>query len=113
MNNITITILNYASVILSNIEFVIATFIILLVATCFLGRYVVITKKMIIAAFGTILLSVICNIGPAILISIKYPEVYEASDYSELSADVINSVNNITFYSGLLLNLACFLYAFS
>ena len=105
-------ILNYISVIISNIEFILATFIILLVATCFLGRYVVITKKMIIAAFGTVLLSIICNVAPAVIIYFRFPEAFYASDISEISKDVLNSINVISYYAGFILNAACFLYAF-
>ena len=48
------SILNYVIPFVSDFNFIISMLIIVMIAACFLGRYVVITRKMIIVTLGVV-----------------------------------------------------------
>ena len=66
-------IINYALSILSDINFMMAMLIIVLVSACFLGRYIVITRKMVIATLGVLGFRVIFIIAGDILLKVFNP----------------------------------------
>ena len=43
----------------SNITFMMSMMVVILIAACFLGRYVAISKKMVIGAFGVVLIETV------------------------------------------------------
>ena len=51
--------LNYTTIIVSDVAFIASMFIIVLIAGCFLGRYVVITRKMVLATLGIVAIQII------------------------------------------------------
>jgi len=104
--------LNLISIALSNVTFILATFIILLVAACFLGHYVVITKKMIIATCGTILFTILVHVAVAIVMYKMDPALMTANELSELSEDTIKAINTLSSISSSVLNIGVFIYAF-
>ena len=86
--------LNLISIALSTVTFILATFIILLVASCFLGHYVVITKKMIIATCGTILFTILVHVAVAIVMYKMDPALMTANELSELSEELLHTHYN-------------------
>ena len=47
---------------LSNLQFIVAMLTVVLVAACFLGRYIVLTRKLVFSSFGVLALSVIGSV---------------------------------------------------
>ncbi len=64
----------------SSIVFILSLFIVMLVAACFLGRYIVITKKLFIASLGIFAIQVLGLIIFNVLIIKINPALYKALD---------------------------------
>ena len=62
-------IINYITVVISDINFMLNMLVIVMVSACFLGRYVVITRRMVIATCGILILQLIFTFGGDFIIS--------------------------------------------
>ncbi|SNU04523.1 GHKL domain-containing protein [Lachnospiraceae bacterium] len=111
-------IVNYITVVISDINFMLNMLIIVMVSACFLGRYVVITRRMVIATCGILIFQLILTFGGDFLFSKIYP--VETEYINGLSAqDIITAdnpmyakvylISNIYTY---VLNIGVFVYAF-
>ncbi len=114
-----IEVLNLISIPLSDIAFMIAMLIVVMVSACFLGRYIVISKKMVIATIGILLVQIIFTFGGDYIYSIFNPEIYEQienSDFNEiLNNKELASSEQFAQFSLILssvLNILVFGYAF-
>ena len=111
-------IINYALSILSDINFMMAMLIIVLVSACFLGRYIVITRKMVIATLGVLGFRVIFIIAGDILLKVFNPELYKfmeglsVLDTVQPDNPYYEAMMTYTFFSSIILNSVWFLYAF-
>ncbi|MCR5103931.1 MAG: GHKL domain-containing protein [Eubacterium sp.] len=111
-------VINYVSIALSDINFMIVMLIIVMIAAVFLGRYIVISKKMIIATCGIVLVQLLVIIGGGIIIEHLFPEMAQTfEDYT--MADAISKENpyydtyiKLSFVASNVLNLLVFVYAF-
>ena len=54
--------------VLSNFQFILSMLIVVIVAACFLGRYVVLTRKLVLSSLGIIALTVLLNILVAVFV---------------------------------------------
>ena len=111
-------VINYALSILSDINFMMAMLIIVLVSACFLGRYIVITRKMVIATLGVLGFRVIFIIAGDILLKVFNPELYKfmeglsVLDTVQPDNPYYEAMMTYTFFSSIILNSVWFLYAF-
>ena len=111
-------IINYALSILSDINFMMAMLIIVLVSACFLGRYIVITRKMVIATLGVLGFRVIFIIAGDILLKVFNPELYKfmeglsVLDTVQPDNPYYEAMMTYSFFSSIILNSVWFLYAF-
>ena len=103
---------NYSAIIASNIEFILAMLIIVLVAACFLGRYIVITKKMVFATFGIAALEIIAIVCLNVYISHASQEIIDAFNNGIYDEESIRVVERVSYITNMLTNIAVFLYAF-
>ncbi len=103
---------NYSAIIASNIEFMLAMLIIVLVAACFLGRYIVITKKMVFATFGIAALEIIAIVCLNVYISHASQEIIDAFNNGIYDEESIRVVERVSYITNMLTNIAVFLYAF-
>lgn len=58
--------------VLSNFQFILSMLIVVIVAACFLGRYVVLTKKLVLSSLGVIVLTIITNIIIALFVNREF-----------------------------------------
>ena len=58
--------------VLSNFQFILSMLIVVIVAACFLGRYVVLTKKLVLSSLGVIVLTIITNIILALFVNREF-----------------------------------------
>ena len=54
--------------VLSNFQFILSMLIVVIVAACFLGRYVVLTKKLVLSSLGVLVLTILANIIIAVFV---------------------------------------------
>ena len=115
----TKNILSYVATGLSDIDFMMAMIVIVLVAACFLGRYVVISRKMLIATLGIIVLQIAALVFSDIIIKAINPEMYQMMEQLGETASEINLLDEqyesfMAFVSifRLVLNAIIFVYAF-
>lgn len=110
-------ILNLTTIVLSDIVFMIAMIVIVLIAACFLGRYIVITRKMVIATLGIIILQILFLVISSLVLSKMYPELtaqMEAPDFNPelLDNQQYHSMLLISTISSYVVNISVFVYAF-
>lgn len=111
-------IINYGEIILSDINFILAMLVIVLVAACFLGRYIVITRKMVIATLGILVIQIVFVLLINLIIWKINPELYEVLENLDTKSGLSTSdpyyeaVQIYSFGSSLILNGGIFLYAF-
>ncbi len=58
--------------ILTNLQFILSMLIVVIVAACFLGRYVVLTKKLVLSSLGVLGLSILANVALALFASQEF-----------------------------------------
>ncbi len=111
-------IINIVSIVVSDVNFMLAMLVIVLVSACFLGRYIVISRKMIIATCGILLIQILIPVIVELVLSKVYPTEYAYLD-SMNAQDVITSddpiFKNVYIISSVMsavLNGMAFLYAF-
>lgn len=78
---------------LDNLQFVIGILLVVMIAACFLGRYVVLTKKLVISAFGVLGLTIIGTI----IVNLVFGDELD---------------NDMYLISNYILTFAMFIYAF-
>ena len=111
-------IVNYITIVISDINFMLNMLIIVMVSACFLGRYVVITRRMVIATCGILILQLIFTFGGDFIISKIYPVETEylngltAKDIITADDPMYSKVYLITKNYGYALNIGVFIYAF-
>ena len=101
----------------SSIVFILSLFIVMLVAACFMGRYIVITKKLFIASLGIFAIQVLGVIIFNVVMAKINPALYQALDNpgnAELVAAGISAdeIVLIQYAYALIQNGAVFLLAF-
>ena len=104
--------MNITTIVISNIQFILAMLIILMVAACFLGRYIVISKKMIIGSCGVILLYIVFIVIYTIVINNKYADLMDIDDISQFDFEQLERLQKISIISEYVINGLVFLYAF-
>ena len=113
-----LAIINYASLILSDLVFIMAMLVVVLVAACFLGRYVVITRKMIIATLGVVILQILFIVLGSLFIEKVFPDLNPYISNPNLAASldvhdpIFEKINMLSDIMSLVLNGSVFLYAF-
>lgn len=111
-------IMNYTGIILSDINFMLAMLIIVLVAACFLGRYIVITRKMVLATLGVLIIQIVFLFASDFLMKSMYPDAYKVLEgmesINELTPELAGyeEIQVFSSMSGLILNGLVFVYAF-
>ena len=107
----------------SNITFVFSMMVVILIAACFLGRYVVISRKMVLGAFGIVVIETI------LVLFFSFNEIsfqnkakdfvseYVLTEYSEdagLTAEEVSDTMNlfVTGVISIIVNSVAFVYAF-
>ncbi len=106
------SILAYATTLLSDVVYVMAIPVILMIAACFLGRYVVITRKMIIASCGVILFSVLIIIIASLYIYKVLPDVATLESLDDITPEQSEVISQMNYIENLVLNVSIFIYAF-
>jgi hypothetical protein len=112
------SILNYVMPFVSDFNFIISMLIIVMIAACFLGRYVVITRKMFIVTLGVVVLQVLLILTVNLVIKQMNPDFYKLLDEAKgnvyLSADDPNYefANRYSTITSLIFNGIIFTYAF-
>ena len=106
------TILAYATTLLSDVVYVMAIPVILMIAACFLGRYVVITRKMILASCGVLLFSVLTIIFASLYIYKVLPDVATLESLDDMTPEQSEAISQINYIENLVLNVSIFIYAF-
>lgn len=111
--------LNYTTIIVSDVAFIASMFIIVLIAGCFLGRYVVITRKMVLATLGIVAIQIILLFVVDFTLKQINPDLYNVLDTSSggnvyLSPDDPNymSANIFASISSIIFNGIVYIYAF-
>ena len=111
-------VLSYGLTFLSDINFMLAMLVVVLVSACFLGRYVVITRKMVIATLGILAFQIIFIIVFDLIIKAVNPDMYKYLD-NVGTFDYITEDNpyyeGIALYSAItsiVINSGVFIYAF-
>lgn len=79
--------------VLSNFQFILSMLVVVIVAACFLGRYVVLTKKLVLSSLGVLILTILANIILAVFVK------------GEVIADMLVLIEQM-------INIAIFTYAF-
>ena len=79
--------------VLSNFQFILSMLVVVIVAACFLGRYVVLTKKLVLSSLGVLILTILANIILAVFVK------------GEVIADMLILIEQV-------INIAIFTYAF-
>ena len=111
-------IISLATVALSDINFILAMLIIVMVSACFLGRYIVITRKMVIATLGVLVLQILFLLLRIVILKYSFPELYEQLSSMSAKESIAETDPNYRAYvmfsvvSSYLLNGVIFLYAF-
>ena len=106
------SILAYVTTLLSDVVYVMAIPVILMIAACFLGRYVVITRKMIIASCGVILFSVLIIIIASLYIYKVLPDVATLESLDDITPEQSEVISQMNYIENLVLNVSIFIYAF-
>ena len=111
-------VLSYLFIALSDISFMLAMLVIVLVSACFLGRYIKITRKMVIATCGVLIFQIVFLVGMEIFLKIRFPEAYEILDnmsYTDMMTEgnsLYDMVKTFSDMASLILNGGVFIYAF-
>lgn len=111
-------ILNYVVTGITTINFMMAMIVIVLLAACFLGRYIVISRKMLIATLGVILLHVVVLILGDFIFHKMNPELYNTFEQMNGKDTISLTDEKYSFYAGfitifkIVLNAVLFIYAF-
>ena len=111
-------ILNYVSIAVSDINFMIAMLVIVLVSACFLGRYVVITRKMLIATCGVLVFQVLFIIVGSIIMTKFFPDEVAIMENMDVTDTItqdnpnFNKIYLISLVYSFALNAGVFIYAF-
>ena len=58
--------------ILTNFQFILSMLVVVIVAACFLGRYVVLTKKLTLSSLGILVITIIANVLIALFVSEEF-----------------------------------------
>ena len=106
------TVMYFSTVILSYIEFMIAMLMIVMIAACFLGRYVVISRKMVFSTLGVALVAVIVLAGFYAYIYTLHPELVATFNNGTGTEENIQYAANLTNLTSIITNLLVFCYAF-
>ncbi len=102
----------------SDINFMLLMIIIILVAACFFGRYVDISRKMIIATIGILVLQIVFMFGGDFLLLKLNPELYHTMENLDASQAVPLQDEGYEGYAAFVsifqtvLNISVFVYAF-
>ncbi|MBR6988048.1 MAG: hypothetical protein IKH82_08270, partial [Clostridiales bacterium] len=73
MNEETIMFINsLITSILTNFQFILSMLVVVIVAACFLGRYVVLTKKLTLSSLGILVITIIANVLIALFVSEEF-----------------------------------------
>ena len=111
-------ILSYVVTALSDINFMLLMILIIMVAACFFGRYVNISRKMIIATIGILVLQIVVLFASDFILLKANPELYNAIDNLDISNgvsmldDEYRTYYAVIFLIQMIINLAVFVYAF-
>ncbi len=113
-----LTLMNIISIFLSDAVFMLSMLVVVLVAACFLGRYVVISRRMILATLGIIVLQILFIFISSFAIEKIWPELVSYFDDTNLGDTIKENdpkygiVMNISLVLSYILNGSVFLYAF-
>ncbi|MCR5214283.1 MAG: GHKL domain-containing protein [Eubacterium sp.] len=114
-------IINIATNGMSVINFIMVMLIIVMISACFLGRYVVLSRKMIITTLGVLVVYIVFIFVTDIILQKLYPvEVAKLEELQETNPNVVislddpefSAVSNVKALLNVLINGVCFLYAF-
>ena len=111
-------IINYSVMVTGYINFILSMLIILLISACFLGRYVMITRKVVLATLGTVAIQVLVYYGGLLLIYKINPALYGYMDglapFQDPAQDNPLYLNYMQFIKAerVLINGLTFAYAF-
>ena len=108
------------TIVLSDINFMLAMLIVVLFAACFLGRYIVITRKMVIATLGVFVVNLIFILVSSFVINRFFPELNDfetLNSYEKIIEAISDNDHDNLYYlyttvMSLVLNALVFLYAF-
>ncbi|MBO4863282.1 MAG: GHKL domain-containing protein [Eubacterium sp.] len=96
----------------SYLIFMLAMILIVMIAACFLGRYVVITRKMVLSTLGVILTGVLVFVGINLYVHLVYPDYVESFNTGSTIPEVQDIIQNVSFMSSVISNALVFVYAF-
>lgn len=60
---LTVFFLSLAGSVMNNLQLVFAMLLVIIVSACFLGRYISLSKKLVISSFGIFLITIICTVA--------------------------------------------------
>ena len=58
--------------IFTNFQFILSMLVVVIVAACFLGRYVVLTKKLALSSLGVLVLTILVNVFLVLFVSEEF-----------------------------------------
>ena len=111
-------VINIVTMVLSDMNFMMIMLIIAMISVCFLGRYVVISRKMIIATLGVLALQLIYLFTADYILAFFFPEAVEyINNMSTTDTVGLNDPDTANYYVAVLfmnifLNAMVFVYAF-
>ena len=112
------SVLEYGMTILSDFNFMLAMLVIVLVAACFLGRYIVITRKMVIATLGVAAFRIVFMVVAHFVIKAVDPGLYEFMQNMSMLEGVspdnqyYDALMMYSLIGNLIVNVFVFSYAF-
>ena len=107
-------ILAYSNSILADITFMMAMLIVAMVSACFLGRYLVISKKMVIATIGVVVIQILFWIIGQWVISEMFPQfaTLSAGETINESSPDYATYSTMVYVLSYVLNGLVFIFAF-
>ena len=97
---------------LSNASIIMLMFIVVMVASCFLGRNIMITKKMVIASLGVVLASGLINCCNGWLLKIFQPDLYADIINERITEEVLKQYFLFSSKVSAILSYAVYVYVF-
>ena len=105
------SVINISATLTSDLVFMLSMLSMVMISACFLGRYVVITRKMVIATCGVLAIQIILVIVSSIVLSKMFPSVEDLYNL-DISDEIYAEYYHFSKLSTTILNLAAFGYAF-
>ena len=96
---ISANIINILNSVLSNSLFIISMLLIIMVSACFLGRYIVLTRKLVLSSLGILMITILTTVAYSIILP------------GEVSGEMLFNLNYLT--TGLMLIYAFVFYLFA